>query len=59
VTSVGHARAVPRLAKPARQTFRSISASPEATRLVVTHDGCGGPRRLPRRLCRPRHGLRM
>src|SRR5437899_5420375 len=44
--------------KPARQTFRSVGASREATRAGMTHDGCPGLQALPRRLRRPRHGLR-
>jgi len=57
---VDRADGVPRPAKagaadfPERERFIS-----ETTGLYgATHEGCPGPQRLPRRLCRPRHDLR-
>jgi len=55
---VDHAQAVPRPAKPARQTFRSVSAYPETTRVPGAQADRPRPSVLPRRLRRPRHGLR-
>src|SRR5438034_10101023 len=56
---VHRANGVPRPAKagaadlPERQRITR-----EATRAGMTHDGCPGLQALPRRLRRPRHGLR-
>src|SRR5207247_7898658 len=58
---VEKADGVPRPAKPARETFRRVSASPETPRLRRGASRCPAPRLphvLPRRLCRPRHGVR-